>query len=61
MPKEDYDAPAEIWAYGDKVAFCTYGETQISTIITSPAIAEAVRQILKIMMNFYKKSFSQEH
>ncbi|MBR3122060.1 winged helix-turn-helix transcriptional regulator [Candidatus Saccharibacteria bacterium] len=61
MPKEDYDAPAEIWAYGDKVAFCTYGETQISTIITSPVIAEAVRQILKIMMNFYKKSFSQEH
>ena len=60
MPKDDYTAAAEIWVYGDKVAICTYGETQISTIISSPTIAEAMRQILKIMTNFYQKSFSQK-
>ena len=60
MPKDDYTAPAEVWVYGDKVAICTYGETQISTIIASPAIAEAMRQILKIITNFYKKNFPQE-
>ena len=57
---DDYDAPVEIQVYGNKVALIAYGETIMSTIITSPAIAEAMRQILKIMMNFYKKSFKQD-
>ncbi len=60
MPEDAYTAKAEVQVYGDKVAICTYGETQISTIITSPAIAEAMRQILKIMMDFYKKTFPQK-
>ena len=60
MPEEDYTAPVEIQAYGDKVALIAFGETQMATIITSPVIAEAMRQMLKIMMNQYKKSFDQE-
>ena len=60
MPKDAYTATAEVQVYGDKVAICTYGETQMSTIITSPAIAEAMRQILKIMMDYYKKTFPQK-
>ncbi|MBR3236195.1 winged helix-turn-helix transcriptional regulator [Candidatus Saccharibacteria bacterium] len=60
MPVGDYTAPAEMWAYGDKAAFCTYGETQISTLITSPAIAEAIRQVIKLLKNFYQKNFPQE-
>lgn len=61
MPRDAYSAPTEIQIYGDKVALIAYGETQMATIITSPAIAEAMRQILKIMMDFYKKSFKQEY
>lgn len=60
MPEEDYTAPVEIQVYGDKVALIAFGETQMATIITSPVIAEAMRQMLKIMMNQYKKSFDQE-
>lgn len=61
MPEEDYTTPVEIQAYGDKVALISFGETQMATIITSPVISEAVRQILKIMMKFYKENFPQEH
>ena len=61
MPRDVYTAPTEIQVYGDKVALIAYGETQMATIITSPAIAEAMRQILKIMMNFYKDNFKQEY
>ena len=57
---DTYDAPVEIQVYGNKVALIAYGETIMSTIITSPAIAEAMRQILKIMMNYYKKNFPQD-
>ncbi|MBR6505640.1 winged helix-turn-helix transcriptional regulator [Candidatus Saccharibacteria bacterium] len=60
MPEGDYTAPAEIMVYGDKVAISTYDKMQISTIITSPIIAESMRQILKIMMNFYQNYFKQE-
>jgi len=38
-----------------------FGETQMATVITSPVIAEAMRQILKIMINHYKNSFKQEY
>ena len=61
MPEEDYTAPVEIQAYGDKVALIAFGDTQMATIITSPVIAEAIRQILKIMMKFYKQSFKQDY
>lgn len=60
MPDDDYTAPVEIQAYGDKVALIAFGETQMATVITSPVIAESIRQILKIMMGFYKKNFPQE-
>lgn len=50
-----YSAPVEIDIYGNKVALISFGETQMATIITSPTIAEAMRQITKILINFYKK------
>lgn len=61
MPEEDYAMPVEIQAYGDKVALITIGETQMATIITSPVIAEAMRQILKIMMKHYQNNFKQDY
>ena len=60
MPEEDYTSPMEIMVYGDKVALIAFGETQMATIITSPIIAEAMRQIIKIMIDHYKKYFPQE-
>ena len=61
MDVEDYTSPMEIMVYGDKVAMIAFGETQMATIITSPIIAEAMRQILKILINHYKKNFPQEY
>lgn len=61
MPKSDYTAPVEIQAYGDKVALISFGDTQMATIITSPTIAEAMRQILKLLMDFYQKDFKQNY
>ncbi|MDR1196854.1 MAG: hypothetical protein LBL08_01080 [Candidatus Nomurabacteria bacterium] len=50
---DDYTAPVEINVYGDKVALIAYGETQMATIINSPVIAEAMRQILKLLIKSY--------
>lgn len=61
MPEEDYTAPVEIQAYGDKVALIAFGETQMATIITSPIIAEAMRQVLKMLMKLYEESFPQDY
>jgi sugar-specific transcriptional regulator TrmB len=44
-----YDAAVEIDVYGDKVALISFGETQMATIIQSPIIAEAMRQILRLI------------
>lgn len=49
LPESSYTAPVEIDVYGDIVALITYGETQMATIITSPPIAEAMRQIMKLV------------
>lgn len=59
MPEEDYTSPVAIHVYGDKVSIIAFGETQMATIITSPIIAEAMRQILKILIKYYQKSFNQ--
>ena len=61
MPEEDYTSPVAIQVYGDKVALISFGETQMATVITSPTIAEAMRQILKLLTSFYQKNFKQEY
>ncbi len=49
LTKGMYTAPVEINVYDDKVALITYGESQMATIITSPPIAEAMRQIFRLL------------
>lgn len=49
LPNNTYTAPVEIDIYGDKVALIAFGETQMATVITSPLIAEAMRQLLKLL------------
>jgi len=46
---ESYDAPVEINVYGDKVAFLAYGEEIMGVIVQSPAIAESMRQLFKLV------------
>lgn len=49
LPNGSYTAPVEIDIYDDKVAFIAFGETQMATIIDSPPVAEAMRQLFKIV------------
>lgn len=46
LPADLYIAPVEIIVYGDKAALITYSDTTMATLITSPLIAEALRQLL---------------
>lgn len=46
LPDNAYTAPVEIDVYGSKVALIAFGDTQMATVIDSPPIAEAMRQIL---------------
>lgn len=62
-PIEAYSEPVEIQIYGDKLAFIAYGETQTATIITSPPIAEAMRQLLRLLsqgLQTYSDEVKQE-
>lgn len=45
----DYTAPVEINVFGNKVAFASFGEETMGVIIDSPAIAEAMRQLLNLI------------
>lgn len=49
LPEKSYTAPVEIDVYGHKVALISFGATQMATTIDSPAIAEAMRQILMLL------------
>ena len=53
MPRDAYTADVSIMVYGKKVAFIHYGETEMSTIVTSEAIAEAMRQIIVMLREKY--------
>ncbi len=50
LPVGAYTAPVEIDVYDDKVALIAYGETQMATVISSPLIAEAMRQVLRLVL-----------
>lgn len=56
LPGEAYTAPVDINVYGDKVAFISFGETQMATIINSPTIAKAMRQIMILLRKHIKLS-----
>ncbi len=49
LPDDSYSAPIEIQVYGDKTSFIAYGETQMVSTIDSPPVAEAMRQLLRLL------------
>lgn len=60
MPIDAYTGKVEINVYGTKVALIAFGETEKATVISSPAIAEAMRQILKMLRDYYNLTYPQE-
>lgn len=54
MPVDAYRSPVEIMIYGKKVALISYGETEIVTIITSPVIAAAFREIFLMLQKYWQ-------
>jgi len=61
MPKDAYPAPVSLMIYGPKVALISFGETQMSTIISSPTVAEAMRQIFEMLKNHWERAYPQRH
>lgn len=55
MPEDAYTSPVEIMIYGKKVALIAYGEAETITVITSPLIAEAFREIFLMLQDYWKK------
>lgn len=48
FPPEAYTAPVEISIYGDKVSLISFGKEAIGTIIESPQIAQALRELFQM-------------
>jgi len=59
MPEDAYTSPVEIMIYGKKVALISYGETEIVTVITSPVIAAAFREIFLMLQKYWRECFNQ--
>ena len=59
MPQDAYTGKVEIDVYGNKVAMIAFGETEMATIISSPAISEAMRQIIKMLRDYYRLTYPQ--
>ncbi|HSX14964.1 MAG TPA: helix-turn-helix domain-containing protein [Candidatus Saccharimonadales bacterium] len=49
LPQGTYTAPVNVYVYGDKTALISYSQELIGTIIESPQIASAMRQILGLV------------
>ena len=57
MPEDAYQSPVEIMIYGKKVALIAYGEAETITIITSPLIAAAFREIFLMLQDYWQKNY----
>lgn len=59
MPVDAYMAPVAIHVYGNKVAFIQFGEMPMTTIIESPFISAAMRQIHGMLTDYWQKNHPQ--
>lgn len=59
MPKDAFPSSTEIAIYGNKVAFINYGETQTSIIISSPAIASAMKLVFNMLQTYWQDNYPQ--
>ena len=60
LPPEEYDSPVEIDIFGDNVAFINYSKNGMSTLIESPEIADAMRQMFLFAKKYIRQSTNQD-
>lgn len=60
LPPHEYDSPVEIDIFGDNVAFINYEKDGMSTLIESPEIADAMRQMFLFAKKYIKKATLQD-
>lgn len=54
LPPGEYDSPVEIDIFGDNVAFINYAKDGMSTLIESPEIADAMRQMFLFAQKYIR-------
>jgi sugar-specific transcriptional regulator TrmB len=59
LPGSEYDSPIEIDIFGDNVAFINYSKDGMSTLIESPEIADAMRQVFLFAKKYIRKATNQ--
>ena len=60
LPPHEYDSPIEIDIFGDNVAFINYEKDGMSTLIESPEIADAMRQIFLFAKKYIREATNQD-
>ncbi len=60
LPPDEYNSPVEIDIFGDNVAFINYGKGGMSTLIESPEIADAMRQVFLFAKKYIRKVTEQD-
>ena len=56
LPPNEYSSPIEIDIFGDNVAFINYSKDGMSTLIESPEIADAMRQVFLFAKKYIRKA-----
>lgn len=59
LPPNEYDSPVEIDIFGDNVAFINYQKDGMSTLIESPEIADAMRQVFLFAKKYIRRASDQ--
>ena len=59
-PPGEYDSPIEIDIFGGNVAFINYEKDGMSTLIESPEIADAMRQMFLFAKKYIRKATNQD-
>ena len=59
LPPDEYDSPVEIDIFGNNVAFINYNKNGMSTLIESPEIADAMRQLFLFAKKHIRQSTKQ--
>lgn len=60
LPPDEYDSPVEIDIFGDNVAFINFNKNGMSTLIESPEIADAMRQMFLFAKKYIRKATNQD-
>lgn len=60
LPPDEYDSPVEIDIFGDNVAFINFNKNGMSTLIESPEIADAMRQVFLFAKKYIRKATNQD-